>query len=184
MKYELNDEQVEYVLRDSYVSVSDYVNTLNAEEEEKYLSIYAALLVEKIVETEDQAVEAAKEAIAEYYDYQELHDEGYWYPSSEFTDEDQENLDNCDANAIDYDKWVWENSNLLNYIVDSEWTHSSKDYGLVQINDQQIYFDRYLTRNEKVAETVEELAKKYFFKQALENKLECHEEKYQKRAKI
>lgn len=184
MKFQLDKEQTEYVLRDSYVSISDFVNTLSDEQEKQYLSIYASVLLEKIAETDAQAVETAKDAIVEYFDYQELHDDGYWYPNSDFTKDDEELLEQCDANSIDYDKWEWDESALLGYIVDSSWTHCSRDYGLVTVNNESIYFDRDQTKNERIATVVEELAKKILFKINLENNLEVKSSKVEKKVKI
>ncbi|MBH9720503.1 hypothetical protein JAO10_09175 [Burkholderia contaminans] len=172
MKYELDSEQVKYVLEESFVSISDYVKTLNEDQEEKYLSIYANILLEKIEEKEADVLEEAKGAIQEYYDYQELSDDGYWFPGPDFTEEDHEFLDQCEAENIDYDKWEWDEGNLLGYIVDSDWTHCSRDYGLVYVNNQHVYFDKDNTKNDKIAAEVEELAKKHMFKLSLEENLQ------------
>lgn len=172
MKYELDKKQVEYVLEDSLVTVSDFVRTLTEEQEEKYLSVYASLLLERLEEKENYVIEEAKSAIQEYYDYQELYDEGYWVPGPDFTEEDNEFLDRCEAENIEYDKWEWDEGMLHDYIVDADYNHCSRSYGLVEVNGQHVYFDKYLTHNDKIADEVEELAKKFFLKLSLDEDLE------------
>ncbi|HHX4381517.1 TPA: hypothetical protein ACU95S_007216 [Burkholderia cenocepacia] len=178
MKYQLDKVDIEYVLRDSAVSISSYVYTLTPTQEKLYLAIYASILLEEIEMTEQEVIEEAKSAIFNYYDPQELYFMGYLTPNRRFDDEDQRNFDNCKFNKIYLAKYDWSTYKLLSYFVEND------IFGFVYLDGKNIFFDRAKTMNEGIAEIVEERAKVIFLKQSLDENLPTHENEAKKIIKI
>lgn len=149
----LTRKQIDYILEDSDERLlSDFVDSLDGDQTDDYLNIYAHLLLETIAEKECDVLQDAQNYIIEFYSFEELYNQSYWYPSERFTAEDHGYLEDGDYDQIDYDKWDWDEAMLLDYIVDSDWTHCNADYGSIEVDGKPVYFDKkHVNKRDSVA---------------------------------
>lgn len=162
MKYTLDKEQTEYVLRDSNIECHDFVDKLSDENRDRFLSLYASLLLAEVEETYKDVLEQAKYAVQEFYGYQELYDKNYVYLSGSASDEINQAIEDSGLGDIEYDEFEkyfeWNEDELMAYLVDSDWTHCNFDYGCAFVEGNSVFFDRERSKDERVEKEIAEQA--------------------------
>ncbi|MGX9691351.1 hypothetical protein ACTJNK_13500 [Achromobacter anxifer] len=123
---------------DSEYSLGDYESKLQALEidQEEFRVAVVNCFIKRMIEDDhvidnDDALEIAKEAISEYYDYQELLDEGIWNVGVD-VDTPLDDFDNIDANSMNYDDFEWDECSLLESL-ENNYPNSS-NYRYIPLN--------------------------------------------------
>ena len=139
---QLTEEQVQQITNEAYLEGHEEYIAMSEAQKEAFDDQYAEAVIRRVGMDNEAAVEFAIECAQEYNDWREMYEEGMTYPLV-LSKKEQKAFDNGDYNDIPYEKWGFDQGQLLWYVTNDDFRDKNRSLALLEgtEGDDAIYLD-------------------------------------------